>query len=157
MYNKILVPVDGSQLAESVLPHVKSIASGCNVNSIIFIRVVEPVDILDLPVVRSIIKDEDLDKIEQDNIQKAEAYLKKIKKSNSFGSASITCVCLKGAAAECIAEYASNKEVDLIVISTHGRSGISRWLLGSVADRVLQSSCVPVLMVRAPGCIPDFI
>ena len=45
-------------------------------------------------------------------------------------------------------------EVDLIAISTHGRSGISRWVWGSVADRVLRSACVPVLMVRAPGCVP---
>jgi len=44
--------------------------------------------------------------------------------------------------------------VDLIVIATHGRSGVSRWVWGSVADRILRSACVPVLMVRAPGCFP---
>jgi nucleotide-binding universal stress UspA family protein len=44
--------------------------------------------------------------------------------------------------------------VDLIIIATHGRSGVSRWVWGSVADRILRSSCVPVLMVRAPGCVP---
>jgi nucleotide-binding universal stress UspA family protein len=40
------------------------------------------------------------------------------------------------------------------VIATHGRSGISKWVWGGVADRILRSSCVPVLMVRAPGCVP---
>ena len=41
-----------------------------------------------------------------------------------------------------------------LVIATHGRSGVSRWVWGSVADRILRSACVPVLMVRAPGCVP---
>ena len=53
-----------------------------------------------------------------------------------------------------IIRYARDKSIDLIVIATHGRSGVSRWVWGSVADRILRSSCVPVLMVRAPGCVP---
>jgi nucleotide-binding universal stress UspA family protein len=53
-----------------------------------------------------------------------------------------------------IADYAEKHGLDLIMIATHGRSGISRWVYGSVADRVLCSACVPVLMVRAPGCTP---
>ena len=53
-----------------------------------------------------------------------------------------------------IAEYATKNEIDLIVIATHGRSGVSRWVWGSVADRILRSACVPVMMVRAPGCVP---
>ncbi len=59
-----------------------------------------------------------------------------------------------GGVAEGIADYATKNDADLIIMATHGRSGISRWVLGSVADRVLRSSCVPVLMVRAPGCEP---
>jgi len=61
---------------------------------------------------------------------------------------------LKGNPAESLADYASKNKVDLIVIATHGRSGVSRWVWGSVADRLLRSACVPVLMVRAPGCFP---
>ena len=56
--------------------------------------------------------------------------------------------------AEDVANYASKTGADLIVIATHGRSGPSRWVWGSIADRILRSSCVPVLMVRAPGCVP---
>jgi nucleotide-binding universal stress UspA family protein len=59
-----------------------------------------------------------------------------------------------GKVAESIADYATKNGVDLIIIATHGRSGVSRWVWGSVADRVLRSACVPVLMVRAPGCVP---
>jgi len=53
-------------------------------------------------------------------------------------------------------EYYANKNgFELIIIATHGRSGLTRWVLGSVADRVLRSACVPVLMIRAPGCEPS--
>ena len=48
-------------------------------------------------------------------------------------------------------EYVEKNEVDLVVIATHGRSGVSRWFVGSVADRILRAAPVPVLMVRAPG------
>ncbi len=61
---------------------------------------------------------------------------------------------LHGRAAETLAEYASRNGIDLIVMATHGRSGVSRWVWGGVADRILRSACVPVLMVRAPGCVP---
>ena len=52
-----------------------------------------------------------------------------------------------------LADYATKNQVDLIVIATHGRSGVSKWVWGSVADRTLRSACIPVLMVRAPGCV----
>jgi len=61
---------------------------------------------------------------------------------------------ITGTVAENLADYAAKKAIDLIVIATHGRSGVSRWVWGSVADRILRSSCTPVLMVRAPGCVP---
>ena len=56
---------------------------------------------------------------------------------------------LVGRVAESLADYTETKGIDLIVIATHGRSGISRWVRGSIADRVLRFSPVPVLMVRA--------
>ena len=61
---------------------------------------------------------------------------------------------LEGKVAETLAHWAEQNGVDLIVIASHGRSGVSRWVMGSVADRVLRSACVPVLMIRAPGCVP---
>jgi nucleotide-binding universal stress UspA family protein len=56
--------------------------------------------------------------------------------------------------AEAIASYAEQNGADIIVMSSHGRSGVSRWAHGNVAGKVLRASCVPVLMVRAPGCVP---
>ena len=61
---------------------------------------------------------------------------------------------LEGKVADTLSHWAEKNEVDLIVIASHGRSGVSRWVMGSVADRVLRSACVPVLMIRAPGCAP---
>ena len=54
--------------------------------------------------------------------------------------------------AESLVDYATTNEIDLISIATHGCSGVSRWAWGSMADRVLHSTCVTVLMIRAPGC-----
>jgi nucleotide-binding universal stress UspA family protein len=61
---------------------------------------------------------------------------------------------LEGKVAETLADWVEKNNVDLIIIASHGRSGISRWMMGSVADRILHSVCAPVLMIRAPGCIP---
>ena len=57
-------------------------------------------------------------------------------------------VVLKGRSAEAIVGYADSNEVDLIIMATHGYSGVNRWVRGSVADRVLASSRVPVLLVK---------
>jgi nucleotide-binding universal stress UspA family protein len=54
-----------------------------------------------------------------------------------------------GAVSECIVDYAAANQVDLIAMCTHGRTGLARWTLGSVADRVLRGADVPILLVRA--------
>jgi nucleotide-binding universal stress UspA family protein len=160
MYKKILVPLDGSELAECVLPHVESIAKGCSVPNVVFVRVVEPAH---LPVATEFagggsFSEEDAAKArkEQDEHNRAEAkqYLNNIIKQGTYDGAALKAEVIMGKPADSIAEYAEKHGVDLIVIATHGRSGISRWVYGSVADKVLRSACVPVLMVRAPGCVP---
>jgi len=151
MYQKILVPLDGSELAECVLPHVELLARGCQAKSLVFIRVVEPLRqvagdyVLDLDQVK---------KFESESKLAAEAYLKKISAKADLAGALVKTEVLSGPPAEILADYAAKNQVDMIVIATHGRSGVSRWVWGSVADRILRSACVPVLMVRAPGCIP---
>ena len=80
--------------------------------------------------------------------------LARILNSSKYNGVNTQMEVLSGNPADSIADYATKNEIDLIIIATHGRSGISRWVWGSVADRILRSSCVPVLMVRAPGCVP---
>jgi nucleotide-binding universal stress UspA family protein len=160
MYQKIMVPLDGSELAECVLPHMESIATGCGTPKVVFVRVVEPVH---LPVAAvgdggPVLTADDAAKMRkaEDERNKAEAreYLGSIIRRSKFGGATPQAEVIVGKPADSLAEYAKKNGVDLIVIATHGRSGVSRWVWGSVADRVMRSACVPVLMVRAPGCMP---
>jgi nucleotide-binding universal stress UspA family protein len=152
MYQKILVPVDGSKLAECVLPHVESIAKVSGVENVVFLRVVEPFHV---PGEYYALSAENIERIDSEQRVEAENYLKKLVKQTRYDGVNVQSKVITGKAADSIAEYAAKNGVDLIIIATHGRSGVSRWVWGSVADRVLRSACVPILMVRAPGCIPD--
>jgi nucleotide-binding universal stress UspA family protein len=153
MYQKILVPLDGSELAECVLAHVDGLAKGCLVKEVAMLRVVEPFESPSV-VAEYPIKPEQVIQINAENKAVAEKYLKKIVSGFKYEAVKVRGEVLTGKAAETLAEYASKNGADLIVIATHGRSGVSRWVWGSVADRILRSACVAVLMVRAPGCFP---
>jgi nucleotide-binding universal stress UspA family protein len=158
MYKKILVPLDGSELAECVFPHVQTVVKGCQVPEVIFIRVVEtalmPSSTTDLGTVYTRADAEKTQKmVNTQNKADAEAYLEGIIGRHSYG-ASNKSVVVMGKPAETVAEYAEKNDIDLIVIATHGRSGVSRWVWGATADKILRSACVPMLMVRAPGCVP---
>ncbi|MFC1919383.1 universal stress protein [Chloroflexota bacterium] len=155
MYKRILVPLDGSDLAECVLPHVASISEGCNVMDVVFVRVVEPVEIHSGGDLGGSFRltDEQMKEVESSQRTAAEEYLDKVASQMKQKGVITHSKILLGKVADTISNYASNNEVDLIIIATHGRTGVSRWVWGSSADRVLRSSCVPVLMVRAPGCV----
>ncbi|MFH1002582.1 MAG: universal stress protein [Chloroflexota bacterium] len=153
MYQKILVPLDGSELAECVLPHVKAIAGGCRVADVVLARVVEP------PVFIGgddyTLTADQMRKIEAEARATAKKYISKVVSQLKLNGVSVKGeVIIGGRPADMLAEYANKNGVDLGVVATHGRSVISRWVWGSVADRIMRSSCVPVLMVRAPGCMP---
>lgn len=152
MYKKILVPLDGSKLAECVLPHVESIGNGCGAQEVVFLRVAER---FRLPNGYGAgLGQETINRIEADDRAAAESYLNQLVKRTRYDGVSVKPEVITGIPAESIADYAAKNSIDLIVIATHGRSGVSRWVWGSVADRILRSACVPVLMVRAPGCVP---
>lgn len=152
MYKKILVPLDGSQLAECVLPHVESIARGCGVQEVILLRVAEPFhQFCDYD---GCVSQETINSIDADNKAAAEKYLSQLIRRARYDGVSVKAEVITGTPGESIADYATRNSIDLIAIATHGRSGISRWTWGGVADRILRSACVPVLMVRAPGCVP---
>ena len=152
MYKKILVPLDGSKLAECVLPHVETIGKGCGVLEVVFLRVAEPFRLPDGYNAR--LSQETIDRIDADDKAAAQSYLDNLVKRTRYDGVSVKPEVITGTPAESIADYATKNSIELIVIATHGRSGVSRWALGSVADRILHSACIPVLMVRAPGCVP---
>ncbi|MFQ5996687.1 MAG: universal stress protein [Dehalococcoidales bacterium] len=153
MYQKILVPLDGSELAECVLPHVEAIAKTGGVKNVTFVRVADT--FFSHPTGGGgEFSEEYITKYDTESKAAAEKYLNQLVSRLNYGKVKIQAEVLTGKAAETLTDYATKNKVDLIIIATHGRSGVSRWVMGSVADRLLRSACAPVLMVRAPGCIP---
>ena len=150
MYQKVLVPLDGSKLAECVVEHVKSIATGCQVPNVVLLRVVEPISPPGyLP--RGIAEDSYRDARETAEVQ-AKNYLNEMAERLKTEGISVETDITDGLPADEILGYAERNQVDLIVMSTHGKSGISRWWSGSVAEKVVSQSLIPVLIVTPPGC-----
>jgi nucleotide-binding universal stress UspA family protein len=162
MYNRIMVPLDGSEMAECVLPHVEVLARACSTAHVTFIRVVEPVYIPASPehegsgVFSTLDAQHMRNNVDSENMAVAEEYVTRVAARNRYPGTEVEARVIMGKPAETIAEYAKQNGIDLIVIATHGLSGVSRWVWGSIADRVLRAACVPVLMVRAPGCVSGF-
>jgi len=159
MYQKIMVPLDGSELAECVLPHVEAIAKGCGTDAVVFVRVVESA-VQRLPAAGAdtyTFTQEQLEGMKSAAQSGAEKYVNdvasRVKSGGINAKAEVIPLSYDVKPANVLADYAEKNSVDLIVMATHGRSGASRWAWGSVADRILRAACVPVLMVRAPGCV----
>ena len=149
MYKKIMVPLDGSKLAECALEHVKAIARGCSVPEVNLVRVVSTVppwggsEYMDARLISEYLEAQQAG---------AEDYLKKTAEALEKDGLSVKTTVLEGSAADNLIDYAAKSGVDLIVMTTHGRSGPARWAFGSVADRVIRSVAMPVLIIAPPGC-----
>jgi len=147
-YKKILVPLDGSELAECVLNHVTAIATGCHVPEVVLLGVVEPIS----QPVYAAFGDEQVRDMQKKTQKYVASYLSKVADSLKEDGIAVQIVVVSGRPAEEILDYANKNQVDLIIMSTHGRSGISRWVLGSVTDKVVRHSVAPVLTISPPGC-----
>jgi len=152
MYQKILVPLDGSELAESVLPHMESIATRYKAE-------IHLLTVIHKPFVSQTFSDVALtepivEKAVGTEAAGADSYLNKVAKGLEGKRIKVHTTVHMGKPAEEIVNHAEKSGCDLIIMASHGRSGPSRWTHGSVAEKVFRSSCVPVLMVQAPGCVP---
>ncbi|MFQ6014771.1 MAG: universal stress protein [Anaerolineae bacterium] len=136
MYKKILVPLDGSEVAEAIVPHVEAVATPLQAE-IILLRVVPPSGVSPTTV-----QEEDIE---------ARSYLDKVAAGLRQKGIKTSSVVRYGQAAEEILDYAGVNSIDLIAMSTHGRGGVSRWVFGSVAEKVLRGTAIPILLIRAPG------
>ena len=153
MYTKILVTLDGSKLAECVLPYVRWFVKVSDVNEIVFFRVVEP---FHLPGgIESTIIPEEREHIEQDAVKLAKKYLNKIAGRFRNGKIKIKSIVMIGKPAMVVADYIAKSDVDLIIMATHGFSGIHRWVRGSVADEIVHVALVPVFLVKPQDRPPD--
>jgi len=146
MYKKILVPLDGSPLAECVIPHIEAIAKPCG-SKVELISVVEPVEI---PTRGQIaVNDDDLKKINNEAKKETHKYLDSISDRLNRSEIKNSHVILMGKPAESLIEYAANNDIDLLIMATHGRSGLTKFFWGSIAEKVLRSINIPVLLVKA--------
>ena len=136
MFKNILVPLDGSATAEAVLPFVQEIASRSGAQ-IVLTTAVQSVGVWDATMDSQILNREE---------ETAVQYLASKAEGITAGPAKVRVV--RGDAADCILRVAADEKADLIAISTHGRSGLSRWLFGSVATKVLEGAETPVLFLR---------
>lgn len=145
MYSEILVPLDGSELAEAALPHARRLAKAFEAR-VTLISIVESVTMFTQPSMMGAVPAlTNLDE-EMESVRK---YLEKIADQLKLEGIDVLKIVREGDAAAQICDYAKESRADLVVMSTHGRSGLQRWVYGSVADRVLRSAEVPVLLVRA--------
>ena len=124
MYSRILVPLDGSELAEAVLSTAHALA-GMGPGTLYLVRAVAA-----------------------SNEPEARRYLKRLAVYLREHGVVVEAQALRGQPVAVVVEEAARREVDLIVMSTHGRAGAGRWVLGSVADEVLHRTACPVLLLR---------
>jgi nucleotide-binding universal stress UspA family protein len=158
MIARILVGLDGSDLAESALPYVEVISRAASAD-VILLRAVQTGETLEtleetnprlLPYMAAMPtgNPEASHIATRAEIHEAEAYLDAV--ARRLGQQGLRCqtAVVAGDPAEIIVDEAGVRHADLIALSTHGRSGLGRWIFGSVAERVLATSPVPILLVR---------
>ena len=151
MFARLLVPLDGSDLAERALAYAEYI--GREVGSEIrLLRVVPRPALVNADAELAILADSEATIAEE--VALAEDYLSAIGSGLQARGITVSWSVAVGDAASEIVEHARSTVIDLIVMSTHGRSGVGRWVYGSVADRVLRVSAQPVLLVRASSPLP---
>jgi len=145
LLKKILLPLDGSETGGTVIPYVETLAQALGAEIILF-------HILETPSVGVLAPGLEISyrattvEIEKKVHQK---YLDEVEKRMEGKGLSASIVVNMGPATDEIIKYAESNAVDLIAMSTHGRSGISRWVFGSVTHRVLHNGNTAVLTVRA--------
>jgi nucleotide-binding universal stress UspA family protein len=142
MYSKILIPLDGSKTAEKVLPYARFVAGTLKLP----IELLAVVDIAEMATHISAERARYLSTMVEDSVRSSDQYLKGI--AGTFPSGT-KCTVEKGKAEQVIIETAAADKGTLVTMATHGRSGINRWLLGSVAEKVLRGGTNPMLLVRA--------
>jgi nucleotide-binding universal stress UspA family protein len=140
MYRTILVPLDGSILAERALPYAQRLAAAADGRLVLLWVVREPPASAAGDPLREVAPR-----------REAEAYLRGL--AERQGATPVDPVVLEGAAAQTILGEVPRRGIELVVMSTHGRSGLGRWLYGSVADAVMRHAGVPVLLVPAMSAI----
>jgi nucleotide-binding universal stress UspA family protein len=142
-FQKLLVPLDGSPLAEQAIPAACGLAR--RAGGAVHLAVVQPPPLRHLHVSAELAKP-----VEREAREQLESYLAKQAEAVSMcHGLEATCAVLEGDPAGALAAYARTNAMDLIVMTTHGRGGLGRFWLGSVADSLLRRITSPVLLLRS--------
>jgi nucleotide-binding universal stress UspA family protein len=157
MYKKALVPLDGSALAECTLFHVKNLFKDGSVGEVTLLNVVK----VDLPwALMGLGSDQphkgiDLNAIREPLFKASRKYLADIESRLGSEGIKVKTESLEGnRPADTITEYAQKKGMDMILLGTHGYTGLKKLMLGSVAFGILHQSHIPVLLIRPESCRP---
>jgi nucleotide-binding universal stress UspA family protein len=143
VYTKILIPLDGSKTAEKVLPYARALAGSLKVP----VELLGAVDISEMATHIAAGKARYLDSMVEECVRNSFEYLRGV--ATTFAGGNVKCTVEIGAAGDVIIEKGEADPAMLITMATHGRSGINRWLLGSVAEKILRGTANALLLVRA--------
>lgn len=139
MYDEILVPTDGSEAAERAVEHAVDLASTYDAR-------VHALYVVDASVYATL--DTGAEMVMESLEEEGEAAVGAIEAAAAERGVPVVTEVTTGSAHDAILDYAADNDVDLVVMGTHGRTGFDRYLLGSVTERVVRTSDVPVLTVR---------
>lgn len=140
MYRQILVPLDGSKTAENVLPYARFLTANLKIPA-------QLISVVETPVSADAEKALYLDSLIERAVATSQEYLSRVAKT--FVGVNVTVTVEKGNPEEIILARAEADQKILIAMATHGRSGMSRWLLGSIAEKIVHEAKNPVFLVRA--------
>lgn len=147
-YQKILVPLDGSEFAEKAVAPAMIIAEAMGAH-VFLVQVTTPLNMTVDPDIHF--------RLQAATKEQASAYLKQLHAQHALPAVPTSVTALSGPVADSIVTYAAEHDVDLLVISSHGRSGISRLVYGSVARQMLQEAPCTVIIIRAGAEVPLFV
>lgn len=148
MYKRILVPLDGSARAESALPVAARIARASG-GTVVLVQAVAITLMYETSMVATYTSE-----LIESAIGDAEEYLKVLAQGDMLAGIKTETRALFGAAAQIILSEATESSIDLIVMTSQGKTGIKRWVLGSVAQKLARHSPVPVLVLHESGTMP---
>ena len=164
MFEKMLGPLDGSEMAEAVLPYVEDLANRYSAEVILLQVIATPHDRSiatvfqpslavpgtaedTTPATHPLYRDQEMESLRVEGERRLSGVRKRLREAG----VQTRVVVLFGRPPDRIVEYATKEDVDLIALSTYGRSGFGRWAFGSVAKRVMRATAIPVLLIRPPG------
>jgi nucleotide-binding universal stress UspA family protein len=142
MFKKILVPLDGSEMAEKIVPQVTELAKTINAQVVLLHVFYAPVTAIAAHMPSKV-----EEKAEAAEINQCAGYLGEIGKRFEAKGVPFEVQCVKGLPAREIVAFAAEKKMDLIAMATHGKGEVA-WMLGSTAEKVVTNATVPVLLFR---------